>query len=245
MTQVSTRPPGPRPSAAGGDDPHVPSSPKARRVQRPRWRDSRLLVGVLLILSSVVLGARFVSGATRTSQWLSVTHSLPAGHVLTALDLQRVNAHLPGSASRHYFTAAPPQLVGRTLARSLAAGELLPADGLASGDGRASRVVPLVVKAGRMPALAAGDRLDVYVLSRLSGGTARELRVLTDVEFVSEDPLSTGETSVQLRVEPGDAIAAIAASQSGRVDVVRIDRDAADRSGDAGPASIAAFDSGG
>lgn len=37
------------------------SSPAARRIGRPRWRDTRLLAGVLLVLLSVVLGARVVA----------------------------------------------------------------------------------------------------------------------------------------------------------------------------------------
>jgi hypothetical protein len=43
-------------------------------------------------------------------------------------------------------------------------------------------------------------------------------------------------------VSPAQAIAAVAASQSNRVDVVRIDRDASSSPGDAGPSSIPAYD---
>jgi hypothetical protein len=198
---------------------------------------------VLLIVVSVVVGARFVGGATRTSQWLSVTRSLPAGHVLTESDLIPVKAHLAGSAGRHYFTAAPSQLVGRTLARPLTAGELLPSDALSSGAAPASRVVPVLVKAGRLPVLVAGDHVDVYVLSRASGaGAGREVRVLTDVEFIAEEVVGTGESSIQLRVSPADAIAAVAASQSDRVDIVRIDRDSSASPGELGPSSAPAYD---
>ena len=220
-----------------------PGSPVGRRVQLPRWRDTRLLVGVLLVLASVVLGARFISSATRTSQWLSVAKSLPAGHVLEASDLISVKAHLPASVSGHYFAAAPSQLAGRRLGRPLAAGEFLPAEALTAGPSGPSRVLPLIVKAGRMPALAAGDHVDVYVLSRsASGGGGREIRVLSDVEYVGQDPLSTGETSVVLRVAPEQAVSAVAASQSGRVDVVRIDADAANDPGDPGPSTAPGFD---
>lgn len=245
MADLLTAPTGAARGSTGSEALHRPSSPLGRRVQRARWRDTRLLVGLLLIFASVVLGARLISAATRTSQWLSVTRALPAGHVLVASDLVTVKAHLPASASRRYFAAAPSQLVGRTLGRPLAAGEFLPAAGLASGTAGASRVLPMIVKAGRLPALSPGDHVDVYVLSRLPGGSAgREIRVLTDVEFVGQDPLSTGESSVQLRVAPADASTAIAASQSDRVDLVRIDRDSADHPGNAGPSSVPGYDGG-
>jgi hypothetical protein len=225
------------------DASQVPSSPVGRRAQRPRWRDTRLLLGILLVIVSVVIGARFVSGATRTTQWLSVTRSLPAGHVLTATDLSPVPAHLAAAASRHYFTASAGKLIGRTLARPASAGELLAADSLAAGSAAASRVVPLLVKAGRLPALVAGDHVDVYVLSRAAGATTgREIRVLTDVEFISADAVGTGDTSIQLRVRPAAAIAAVAASQSDRVDVVRVDRDSSADPGEPGPSSVPAYD---
>ena len=102
-----------------------------------------------------------------------------------------------------------------------------------------------MVKAGRSPALSAGDHVDVYVLAKGVGSSVdRELRVLTDVEYVGEIPLSTAGTSLQLRVSPADAIKAVAASQSDRVDVVRVDRDAADQPGEAGPSSVPAYGGG-
>ena len=36
--------------------PDVPT-PKAARLQKPSWRDTRLLVGVLLVLAATVLGS--------------------------------------------------------------------------------------------------------------------------------------------------------------------------------------------
>ena len=141
MTDLLARATGATRGTAPGSGPDFPSSPAGRRTQRPRWRDTRLLLGVLLILSSVVLGARLISSATSSTQWLSVTRSLPAGHVLVAGDLRPVKAHLPASASRQYFAAEPAQLVGRTLGRSLAAGELLASEALTSGSSEASRVI--------------------------------------------------------------------------------------------------------
>ncbi len=229
------------PAPASGRSPAASiEAPPARRVQRPRWRDTRLILGVLLILLSVVLGARFINGATRTSQWLSVTRDLPAGHLLVAADLAPVKAHLDSVAGRHYF-AASAALTGRTLGRPVAAGELLPVDALSRGQAAASRIVPVVVKAGRLPQLQAGDHVDVYVLARATGAAGREVRVLTDVEFIAAETIGTGESSIQLRVSPQDAISAVAASQSDRVDVVRVERDSAASTGAPGPSTVPAY----
>ena len=243
MTDLMTPPASSHTRSARDAAGESPSSPVSRRAERPRWRDTRLLLGVLLIIISVVIGARFVSGATRSIQWQSVTRSLPAGHVLTSSDLLPTKAHLSAAAGRHYFTAPAAALVGRTLARPLSSGELLPSDALASGSAPASRVVPVLVKAGRLPLLVAGDHVDVYVLSVAAGAASgREVRVLTDVEFIAQEVVGTGDASLQLRVTPAEAIAAVAASQSNRVDVVRVDRDASSSPGEAGPSSVPAYD---
>jgi hypothetical protein len=231
-------PPSPRVDAP------VTASPKARRWSRPRWQrlvGGRLLLGVGLMLIAVVVGARVV-GTGDTTRWLASTRTLPAGHVIAAGDLRAVGAHLPQTASQQYSAADPADLVGRTLTRPVTSGELLPAAALSSTSRAPSRVLPLLVKPGRLPTLQPGDRVDVYVLAAARRGeAANELRVLHDVEFVAADPLNSGDTSVQVRVSPDDAIAAVAASQSERIDVVRIERDAAGSPGAPGSASAPAY----
>jgi hypothetical protein len=205
------------------------------------------MTGLLLILGSVALGGHLIGTASETTAWVGVARSLPAGHVLVAADLRTVRAHLPASAGGRYFAAAPTALIGKTLSSPVQAGELLTATALAKAATADTRIVPVVVHAGRLPALAAGDRVDVYVLAKSSGTNAaangREERVLAGAEFVSQDLLNSGDTSVQLRVAPHDAITVVAASQSGRVDLVRAEGagGTAGRSSDDGPSSVAGF----
>lgn len=67
--------------------------------------------------------------------------------------------------------------------------------------------------------------------------------MLHDVEFLGEDELASGDRSLRLRVPVEAAIAAVAASQTERVDVVRIDRGGQGESGGAGPASAQGYGS--
>src|ERR1700712_5655783 len=80
-----------------------PLPPLGRRQQLPRWRDTRLLVGLLLVLVSVLVGARVVSAADNTAPWLTVASALPAGHVLIDAYLAVARAHLDRGASIRYF----------------------------------------------------------------------------------------------------------------------------------------------
>ncbi|MCM3885952.1 SAF domain-containing protein [Frankia sp. R82] len=247
-----------------------PASPPARRLTRRRWRDSRLLVGVLLVLVSVVVGARLFASADSSRQWVVARGDLPAGHVVVAGDLGTVSARLDGATSGRYYPGARlGDLTGATLARPVNAGEFVSGGDFAGRDRTATRLVPVIVKAGRLPALEPGDHVDVYVFQAgaSAGGAAQtggpgggsgaanstttpaapaagsgaETLALHDVEFVEVEKLASGDRSITLRVPIDGAIAAVAASQSERVDVVKLERDANGGVGATGPTSTAGY----
>ena len=74
----------------------------ARQLARPSWTDTRLLLGVLLVLGSVVLGARVVTSAQRTQPVWAASRDLPAGTVLRADDLKAADVRL-GVEAPHYL----------------------------------------------------------------------------------------------------------------------------------------------
>lgn len=251
MTELATAPARPEPISP------VPASPPARRLGRRRWRDSRLLIGVLLVLVSVVVGARVFATADQTRDWVVAGSDLPAGHIVVAGDLASVPARLDGDTSSRYYPGDRiEELVGATLARPVDAGELVSGADFAGEDAPATRLVPVIVKAGRVPVLVPGDHVDVFVFQptgpsvaqteqqseqAAAGGGGIEVQVLHDVEFVTEDRLSNGDRSLSLRVPIDDAIRAVAASQSERVDVVKLERDAQGEVGSSGPSTIPGY----
>jgi Flp pilus assembly protein CpaB len=182
-------------------------------------------VGVVLVLLSVVAGARLVAAADATDPWVTATAPLPTGHVLTDADLGTASVRLDDASSGRYFRAdSRAALVGRALVVPVGAGQLLPADAVTPASAPASRVVPVVVGPGRLPALRPGDRVDVYALVKGSdAGADREVLVVSGVEYLGGEVLGSGGTAVQLRVAVGDAIRVVAASRSERVDLVRVD----------------------
>lgn len=205
--------------------PTAATSPTAARGPRPRWRDARLLVGLLLVLLSVVVGARVVSSAEASASWVSVRADLPAGHVLVEADLATIEARFEPDAGRRYFRAdSRAALLGRALVLPVAAGALLPASAVTAAAAPTSRVVPVLVQAGRAPALQPGDHVDVYALVKgAQPGADREVLVVAGVEFLGGEVLGSGDTAAQLRVAVSDAVRLVAASRSDRVDLVRVD----------------------
>src|SRR3954463_4831167 len=152
--------------------PVVPSSapppgPTPRRVRPPGWLDLRLVLGVLLVLGWVLLGARVVGGADATVPVWAVTGDLAAGTELAAGDLRAVDVRLGDAAHAYLATSTRPE--GRTLARAVRAGELLPRAAL----DQAAELVQLAlpVQSGYVPpGLERGQVVDVYAVADPAAG---------------------------------------------------------------------------
>jgi hypothetical protein len=211
-----------------------PVSPKARRLATPGWLDTRLVLGVLLVLISVVVGARVLSSADRSQAVWAAKRDLAPGSQLAAGDLTRVRVRL-FSGSRNYVTGTGPAPVGYVVRRGVGAGELLPYNALIAPDADvAFRYVTVPVARGHLPPdLRSGSQVDVYVspggTSRTTAGTLTEPRLVLRNATVLLRRTASGlaaqdEEPVVLRVRPADVAAVLAAMSQGRIDLVGVPR---------------------
>jgi len=215
----------------------APASPKAGRLSTPSWLDARLLLGVLLVLVSVVVGARVLSAADRTQLMWSAARDLGPGTVLTTADLVPVEVRLFDTGAR-YLVGTETGYPGYVLQRELSAGELVPLDALARpGAGAADlRQVSVPVLPGRFPGgLAAGQLVDVWstpdrdatALAEGAAAPGSSLVLEAVPVFAAPDAggaLSAGtpEQAVVLNVRAQDVEALVAAMAAGRIDLVRV-----------------------
>lgn len=219
MTAVRPAPP----SAAT-----VPPGPAPRRVRPPRWLDLRLLLGVLLVLGSVLLGARVVGAADATVPVWAASGDLAAGTQLDEDDLVAVDVRLDRAADAYLSTATRPE--GRTLARAVRSGELVPGSVL---EEPAELVqVALPVQAGFVPpGLRRGGLVDVYAVAdpavgatAATGGSVTPVVLRAPVQALSgrtDGVLSTPTTTVQVVVSvAADEAAGVLAAIGGRPLVV-------------------------
>lgn len=206
MTAVSPAPP----QAAAP----LPPGPTPRRLRPPSWLDLRLVLGVLLVLGSVLLGARVVGSADATVPVWAAAGDLAAGTELTADDLVAVDVRLDDAASAYLSTRTRPE--GSTLSRAVRAGELLP--GSALEQPAALVQVALPVQAGYVPPrLDRGDLVDVYAVADpalgATTGTGGEVTLVVEQATVqalsgrTDGVLATPTTTVQVvvSVAEGDA----------------------------------------
>ena len=181
--------------------------PTPRRVRPPRWLDLRVVLGVLLVLGSVLLGARVVGAADATVPVWAATSDLAAGTELTAGDLRSVDVRLGDTAGSYLSTGTRPE--GRTLARAVRAGELLPRSALDEAAELVQMALP--VQSGYVPpALERGQLVDVYAVADpaagaigvADGGVTLVVRraPVQAISGRSEGVLSTPKTAIQVVV---------------------------------------------
>jgi hypothetical protein len=202
------------------------SAPAARRVATPRWTDTRLLLGVLLVLGSVVAGTRVVATAEQTHAVWATVRDLPAGVTVRDDDIVLAQVRLDRTAAR--YVDAGQAVVGRSLLRAVAAGELLPASALDDDAQQApAHLMAVPVQAGHLPpGVDRGDIVDVYVTPQ-DADARRVLASATVTDLVGaggglRDP--SADSTVVLQVPDGEVPDVVAAVRSGDVDLVEVRR---------------------
>lgn len=193
--------------------PDLPA-PSAARLQRSRWLDPRLVVGVLLVCLSVALGARVVAAADTTVEVWALTRDIGPGATLGDADLELRHVRLDSGLDRYVAAAGNP--AGHVLTRPVGGGELLPRAALAAPGEAELRRLPIGVDRVGTTGLEDGAVVDVYVVPESApgaGSTTGTSSLVLDavtVEDVSSDGGSglgagTRAAAVVLLVTPAEA----------------------------------------
>ena len=142
----------------------LPAAP-ATRLRPPSWRDPRLLVGVLIVLLSVLLGAMVVGRADDTRPAYAATHPLVPGAALTTDDLRVVHVRL-GDGGERYLAAGAGLPADRVVLRTVLPGELVPVSAVGRRDQVDVQPVGVPVAAEQAEPLVPGTLVDVWVAAR-------------------------------------------------------------------------------
>jgi len=209
----------------------APASPSATRLRRRGWRDPRLAVGLVLVAVSTLVGARLLAAADDSVPVWVAAGPVRAGDDAAGAELVPGRVRLTDGAATSVYLGTDVAPVG-IFDRDLAAGELVPAAALQpAGSGRRSDV-PLSVEPGDAPVdLAAGDRVDVWVVpdpeaapTRGRGAAQRVLGAVPVAVAGSADSLGAARRQVVVGVDGGatslgDVLGTLG---SGRVVLVRV-----------------------
>jgi hypothetical protein len=144
----------------------APSVP-AQRNRRARWKDGRLVLGVLLVAITALAGAKLLSAADDTTTIWAAKHDLPAGTTLTGDNLTTARVRFTNSQDAGRYVAADAELKGLVVTRAVDAGEFVPRDAAVTESDNDRTELPLSVATGRLPSdTAAGDDVDIWVVPK-------------------------------------------------------------------------------
>lgn len=193
-------------------------TPTARRLTTPSWKDTRLLIGILLVLLSVIIGAlAFRAADDRVGVWAAST-TLTPGESIAESDLTRVDVQLGDGASR-YLSSEQALPDGAVIDRELRAGELLPRSAIVSPLDLEVQRVPVRVDPVSLTNLTKGSRVTVLAPTMPSSSDGRRSRERPTYEVFarrvtvhalpksSGGVMGTGNGSAAILVVPKDLVA--------------------------------------
>lgn len=218
----------PAPAAALDALPALP----AARLRRPRWRDPRLVTGLVVVALSVALGSWAVSTASRTVPVYVADGALTPGEPVTASALRVADVRL-GTGTGPYLRADEPLPADLVALRVVGEGELVPHAALGAGADVRSVAVP--VGSGLSDRIRPGAVVDLWFVPAAPvapGGAERqrpEPRTLAQDVVVEQVDAREGaivvDGDVTLHVlVPQDALPTVLAalSDAGTVAVVPV-----------------------
>lgn len=208
----------------------TPPAPTARRLQRPGWRDARLVVGVLLVLLSVLVGARLVASFDDTIPVYAAQRPLLPGQQVTPEDLVVVSVQLD-EAVDDYVDGSQEIASGTYALRGVGEGELVPAAALGGAQQALDKTVTVPVDPAVAATLSPGTVVDMWVSRRdpeAAGERYLDPELLLERAVVARVPsaerglgMGVGQAAVQV-VVPATEVPAVIASvdQEARVTLV-------------------------
>ncbi|PWH05313.1 flagellar biosynthesis protein FlgA [Brachybacterium endophyticum] len=131
------------------------------RLRRPRWKDPRLLVGIVLVVLSVLLGALLASRASATTTVLIAKDEVVVGDELTASSFTSAEVRL-GEQAEGYARAPKDIPEGSTALQSVHPGELLPVSVIGQGGGEDLRPVVIPVESAVADAVGPGRPVELW-----------------------------------------------------------------------------------
>ena len=204
----------------------------AARLQRPSWRDSRLLLGVLIFAAAVALGSYLVARADdRVPMYASATVLSP-GQTLTEDLVTRVDVRL-GDGLARYLSATEPLPADQVLLREIRSGELIPLSAVGGVEQAALSQIAISVDPTVAAPLTSGTVVDVFVNTPMEEGGqdaySGPQRLLEGVSVAAVDTSGRGlgssgrGTAVRIMV-PTDQVPALieAVDKEARITVVPV-----------------------
>lgn len=131
------------------------------RLRRPRWKDPRLIIGIVLVVASVLMGALLVSRLSATTPVLVARGTIVPGEEIDPDQLTTVELRL-GEQEAMYVGSVDAVPEGAVATRTIQAGELLPVSALGQGVDVPLRPVVIPVDATVAESVVPGAEVELW-----------------------------------------------------------------------------------
>ncbi|ATG51589.1 flagellar biosynthesis protein FlgA [Brachybacterium vulturis] len=197
------------------------------RLRTPRWKDPRLIVGIVLVVASVLMGAVLVSRLSETTAVLVARSAIVPGDAISAEDLMVVELRL-GEQTDHYVGTVEAVPEGAVALRTIRPGELVPMSAIGQSAEVPLRPVVIPVEASVAESVVPGATVELWHTAPAGeeGADAQARLLVPDavVRRIDEgSSLGMQEMSVEVLV-PSDRLDEVleVLSQDERLDVIGI-----------------------
>lgn len=197
------------------------------RLRRPRWKDPRLIVGIVLVVASVLMGALLISRLAATTPVLVVRNSIVPGDEIDPDDLTTVEMRL-GAQEDLYVGTVEVIPDGAVATRALQAGELLPLSAVGQASDVPLRPIVIPVDTTVAESVEPGAKVELWHTAPApEGGGSGEAELLVSDGVVRhiDEGSSLGMRSMSVEVlVPRDDLAVVlqVLSQEERLDVIGV-----------------------
>lgn len=197
------------------------------RLRRPRWKDPRLIIGIVLVLASILMGALLVSRLSATTPVLVARGPIVPGDPLESADLTTVELRLGDHRDQYVGTLeAIPD--GAVAAAPVQAGELVPVSAVGQSEDVPLRPVVIPVEATVAESVVPGASVELWHTSpSVADGGSGEAELLVPDALVRriDEGSSLGMRSMSVEVlVPAESLAPVleVLAQDERLDVIGV-----------------------
>ncbi len=197
-------------------------SKSVTKVNR-KTQDPRLWLGILFIVTAMVIGQIVVSGASSRVPALTLNSNIAQGALIRESDVSPVQVSVPSTEN---LISISSEVVGKVASTDLFVGDLVSIHSISNGFATDARTVSVPIRAGHLPQIRPGEKVDVWMTPSLDGvalpGPASLIIpnavISTAPEFIDEGM----DTSVTVLISQDQVQVLVQAMRDGIIDIVSI-----------------------
>jgi hypothetical protein len=198
---------------------HSKTVAKANR----KTQDPRLWLGILFIVAAMIIGQLVVSGASARVSAVALNANIAQGALIREGDVSSVQVAVPSTEN---LVSVPSEVVGKIASTDLFAGDLVSVHSISNGFASDARTVSVPIRAGHLPQVSAGEKVDVWMTPSLDGlalpGPA-SLIIPNAVIAAAPEFIDAGmDTSVTVLISQDQVQVLVEAMRDGVIDLVAI-----------------------